>query len=80
MKINKEKLIDVINQKWSTKTCPMCGRNNWSIDDDMMAMVSIGKDLSVQLGGKIIPVTAVICRECGNTVFVNPIVISCIED
>ena len=80
MKLNKNKLIDTINQKWVTKNCPLCGNNNWNIDDDMMTMIGVGKDRSIQLGGKIIPVVAITCRECGNTIFVNPLAINCIEN
>ncbi len=80
MKVNKEKLIDSINQKWLTKKCPMCGKNNWNIDDNMMTMLCVGEDNSIQIGGKIIPVVTVICKECGNTIFINPLVINCTEN
>lgn len=79
MKVNKEKLIRTINEKWTTKQCPMCGSNSWTIDDDMMTMLGVGKDNSIQLGGKIIPVVTVTCNECGNTVLINPLAINCIE-
>lgn len=80
MKLNKDKLINSINQKWLTKNCPMCGKNNWNIDDDMMTMISVGKDHSIQIGNKIIPVVTITCKECGNTIFVNPLAINCMED
>lgn len=80
MVLNKEKLIDIINQKWVTKNCPMCGKNNWNIDDDIMSMISVGKNHSIQIGNKIIPVVTVTCKECGNTIFVNPLVIHCLKD
>lgn len=80
MKVNKEKLLKTINAKWLTKKCPMCGNNNWTIDDDMMTMVCIGKDKSLQLGGKMVPVVTITCKECGNTIFVNPLAIKCTED
>ena len=58
----------------------MCGENNWNIDDDMMTMLSVGENRSIQIGGKIIPVVAITCKECGNTIFVNPLAINCTEN
>lgn len=80
MKINKERFIDTINKKWSTKKCPMCGNNNWNISEDMMTMLGVDDKKSIRLGGKVIPIVAVTCNECGNTVFVNPLVIHCIDE
>ena len=80
MKVNEEKLIQTINQKWKSKTCPMCGNNNWTIDTDMMTMLGVGNDKSINLGGKIIPVVAVTCNECGNTIFINPLAIKCVDE
>lgn len=79
MRVDNEKLLQVINEKWVTKKCPMCGHNNWTIDKDMMTMLGVGEDKSINLGGKIIPVVAVTCNECGNTIFINPLAIGCIE-
>ena len=80
MKVNKDKLLKKINEKWTTKQCPMCGNNNWNIDSDMMTMVGVGSDKSISLGGKMIPVVAITCNECGNTIFVNPLAIKCVDD
>lgn len=79
MKLNREKLIETINKKWKTKTCPMCGENNWNIDSDMMAMMRVDEEKNVQLGGRMIPLVALTCNECGNTVLVNPLVIDCVD-
>lgn len=80
MRVNRQRLINNINQNWVTKNCPMCGHNDWTIDTDMMAMVGIGEDKSIQLGGKITPVVSITCRRCGNTVLINPLAINCTED
>lgn len=80
MRINRERLIENINRNWSTKNCPMCGGNNWAISDDVMAMMRVGENNDIMLGGRITPVVPVICNECGNTVLINPIVARCTED
>ena len=80
MKVNRNKLINVINEKWRTKNCILCGANNWTIDDKVVAPLSVGKNASIELGGKIIPLVAVTCNECGNTIFLNPLVINAIDE
>lgn len=80
MKVNRKKLIDHINARWANKACPMCGRNNWNIDAEMMTMLGVGEDKSINLGGKIMPMVPIICNECGNVVLVNPLVINCVDD
>lgn len=80
MKVNQERLVNTINEKWISKNCPMCGKNNWNIGTDMVTMINIGEDRSIQLGGRITPVVAITCSECGNTVFVNPLAIGCTDD
>ena len=71
MKVNREKLIENINRNWTSKNCPMCGKNDWIIDANIMTMVSVEEDKSISLGGnmKILPVIAVTCKQCGNTIF-----------
>lgn len=79
MQINEKKLINTINKKWKSKACPMCGNNNWTIDMDMITMIGVGSDLSINIGGKIRPVVAVTCNECGNTIFINALAIECVD-
>lgn len=82
MRVNKDKLIQSINQKWKTKNCPMCGHNNWNISDKMMTMLEIGENKDIVFGGNltILPLVPITCSECGNTILVNPLVIECTED
>ena len=80
MKVNRDKLLKTINEKRKKKNCPMCGNNDWTIDNNMRAMVGIDENKSIQLGGQIIPVVTITCRECGNTILVNPLIINCTEE
>lgn len=79
MKVNQEKLINTINQKWLSKNCPMCGKNNWNIGTDMITMLGVSEDTSIQIGGRITPVVPVTCNECGNTIYINPLAINCVD-
>ncbi len=80
MKINDEKLINAINEKWASKLCPMCGGNNWNIDSGVSGLVALDKNKNVMLGGRVLPVIAITCLHCGNTVLVNPLVVECLDD
>ena len=80
MKVNMEKLVQAINQKWVSKNCPVCGKNNWHIGSNMVTMLNVREDKSIEIGGSITPVVAVTCNECGNTIYINPLVIGCTDD
>ncbi len=78
-KLNKEKLLSIINEKWTTKTCPMCSCNSWIVDDSMVTPLEIGEKKDLRLGGKMMPLVPVTCTNCGNTVFVNPLIIQAVD-
>ena len=79
-KLNQEKFLTEINTKWINKNCPMCGHNNWAISPDMATLVNLDEKWGIQLGGKIMPLVAITCSNCGNTVFVNPLVLKSLDD
>lgn len=79
-KLNYNQLVDTLNKKWDTKRCPMCGQNNWTVDDEIQTPIKVGEKKDVQIGGKFFPIVAVTCLNCGNVVFVNPLVIGAVED
>lgn len=80
MKLNHDKLLKSMNEKWVTKQCPMCGKNNWNIDTTIQGLNRLDANGSLCLGGATMPVVAVTCMNCGNTIFINPLVIECIDD
>lgn len=79
MKVNQEKLIQAINEKWMSKNCPLCGKNNWNIGTNMVTMLGVSENTSIRIGGEITPVVAITCNECGNTIYINPLVINCVD-
>ena len=78
-KLTRDKVIDSINTKWITKMCPMCGKNNWTIDDKIVTAINVDKDKNIQLSGKFNPLVAVTCLNCGNVIFINPLAIGAVD-
>lgn len=78
-KVNLEKVIDHLNSKWATRTCPMCGSNNWNVSDNVYELREFhGGD--IMLGsGSIYPVVPVSCNNCGNSIMVNALLSGAIE-
>ena len=79
-KLNNQKFLDIINQKWINKNCPMCGHNNWNFDGNIVSPMTMGDSGNIQLGGQIMPLVAMTCMHCGNVIFVNPLIIGAFEN
>lgn len=77
--LNTDKFLNEINKKWINKNCPMCGQNHWNIDKNMMSPMKLGNKGDIQLGGQIMPLVAVSCLNCGNVIFVNPLIIGAVD-
>ena len=80
LKLNTEKLLEEINKRWTNKNCPMCSHNNWNVDVNLVTPLKIADKGGVELGGRVMPLIAVTCTNCGNVLFVNPLVIQCVEN
>ena len=67
-----QKLVEHINAKWKSQACWLCGTNSWDV------AAYVGLQLSdhggLVIGGQFLPVVAVTCKNCGNTVLVNAII------
>ena len=46
--------------------CPICGANNWAIFDDLIAATCVDVEYKRPIQGKLLPMVALICNECGN--------------
>ena len=78
-KLNGEKFLQEINQKWNNKNCPMCSHNSWQVDRNTVTVLRLNENGGIQLGGQVMPLVAITCMNCGNTVFVNPLVIKTVD-
>lgn len=70
-KVNSERLISFLNEKWSGARCPLCGNTAWSVTDKCFELREYNDGNLVIGGGSIMPVIPVTCSKCGNTVFIN---------
>lgn len=53
-------------------SCPLCGSlNDWTVGDGFVTVTVVDAPLKVTLGGESYPLIALVCRNCGNTMFLN---------
>lgn len=69
----KNRLLAHLNNRWTSKVCPMCRKNNWEVAGMHSVMLQESRR-TLNLGGPLLPCAVVTCRNCGNTLFVNMIV------
>lgn len=77
--LNRDKFLNEINAKWTNKKCPMCSRNNWNVNKNMVAPMTLSDKGDIELGGQIMPLVTLTCMNCGNVLFVNPLVIGAVD-
>lgn len=80
LKLNTEKFLSELNRLWTNKNCPMCGQNRWNVDNNLVTTVKVAENSGIELGGQVMPLVAVTCMNCGNVMFINPLVIQCIDN
>ena len=80
MKINNEMLLKKLNEKWKGVNCPYCQSEKWTVDTSIVTPIEVGEKKEMKLGGKFQPLIPVSCRNCGNTVFINGLILGCLDD
>ncbi len=80
MKINTEKLVKRLNQKWKDIPCPFCGDHKWSVDPKIVTPVEVLANKKMNLGGRFQPLVPITCGCCGYTAFINALVMDCVEE
>ncbi len=80
MKINEEKFMNFLNEKWKNKICQLCGNNNWSVSNKVFELREFNRG-SLIIGGNnaIFPIMVVSCTECGNSIMINAITSGAID-
>lgn len=69
-----DRVIREIQRRWKDFNCKLCGQNDWTVVGHVSLSVTEVPARMV-LGGDIIPLAAVSCQRCGNTVFLNEVVL-----
>ena len=78
-KLDDQKLIQFLNQKWGNAKCPLCGHGNWNVDTNIVTLIN-ATDGVMQVGGNYLPLVPVTCMNCGNTILVNAVVSNAFVD
>lgn len=80
IKMDVEKTLKHLNEKWGNRPCAQCGANNWSVADKVFELREFqGGDLIIG-NSPIVPVVPVNCINCGNTILVNALIAGAIEN
>jgi hypothetical protein len=57
------------------RKCPLCGSSNWTLAAHLVQPLTMGPNVTVQLGGESYPLVMLISNPCGHTLFVNAVMI-----
>lgn len=79
-KMNTEKVLNHLREKWGSKECAQCGANNWSVTDKVFELREFQGGSLIVGNSPIIPVVPVCCTNCGNTILVNAMVSGALEN
>lgn len=77
-KFDGQKAIVHLQAKWAGRPCPMCGVSDWNVHDSTFQLTEFNQG-SMVIGGPVIPVVPVICKNCGNTILINAIIAGLIK-
>ena len=73
-KLDSQIALKHLQEKWGTKPCQMCEKNNWSVSDTIFELRPYQGENIIIGSGPIVPIFPVTCNNCGNTILVNAIV------
>lgn len=68
----KNKLLDILAQKWSTNGCNMCNENDWDIQDKLLDIKDYKNVNNTNIEDHLVSSISVTCNNCGNILSINP--------
>lgn len=77
--VNQDELINILNEKWKGRLCPMCGAGNWVVSNKVFELREFNEGNLIVGAGPITPVVTITCGNCGNTIMVNPMAIGLLK-
>lgn len=77
--VNQDELINILNEKWHGRHCPMCGEGNWIVSNKIFELREFNDGNIVIGSGPITPLLTITCGNCGNIVMVNPMAIGLLK-
>jgi hypothetical protein len=82
MKLNdeqNEKVKKYLNEKWpEPQACAVCKEVDWKFSDELFALKEFGSEHPLSKRCEL-PVIALVCKHCGNTVFFSAISLNLIN-
>lgn len=79
-KLDAQKIIEHLNNKWINKNCMVCGNNKWTVSDKIYELREYQDGNIVVGGSNIVPVVPIVCSNCGNTIFINPLIADAVSE
>lgn len=70
------KLVGLLNEKTGgQQPCAVCGKQAWRLQESFIHMPVAPHPNAVRLGGEGFPMWPIVCGNCGNTLFLNLLVL-----
>src|SRR3972149_4626219 len=72
----QQRILSVIRSRVpALHGCAVCGHPNWTLADGIVAFAIQETPGVFTIGGRTLPCVAIICNNCGNTHFLNVLVL-----
>ncbi len=75
---NLDKVIKFISDKWGNSSCPMCKNGSFEVQEKVFQLNEF-KNGNLIVGGPLIPIVPVTCKNCGNTILVNALISGAVD-
>ncbi len=72
------RLTPYLERHWDDQRCHVCGGEQFTHDDKLWYMAEL-QNRTVNLGGPVMPLVAIICASCGTTNLINALVTGLID-
>ena len=76
MKLSDDQ-INFLKDKLSVylkKNCQFCDKNSWILSDTLFELREFsGGGISINSSSSVIPLIVIICKTCGNMIFINAV-------
>ena len=77
LKLNEDRFNEFIHTKMNNYECPICKSSHWGYSDKILTLNEYNEVFSV--GTEFIPLIALMCNNCGNTILINPKIINSLD-
>jgi hypothetical protein len=67
----KKRIIEALSIRAPHAICPVCKNTHWNVGDGYIVLSVSSHPTEVHMGGKVHPLVAITCSNCGNTQLIN---------